>query len=638
MAGGIYGLSGSGMDVDALVKKMLAGSQTRLDKLNQNKTMLQWKKTEYNTIYSSLDSLHKDTLFNYKMQNTLMPKSVAIDNANVASVTANSDAVNFSHVVKVANIAQGAGMVSSGNISAVPITSTANLAGQLGMGANTVIDLTISDGSTSKQLSNNADGKYHIDGNTSIYNLVSDINKLGLNVRASYDSTLDRFFLTSPQSGAANQITLSSTDGTGTGGANALAAKLGLGTDSLVTTAGIVSSSAIVDGSSKPYVAEASLKTLLGGSDTTLNLTLSDGTKTVTLGGAGGYDTTGKTIKMLVNDINSMGLDLRANYDEKSGRFTVSPLGVGDSVSVTGATDAAGANLWNNVLHLANNSTVPPTNFTSGRNAVMTIDGVALSQATNNFTVSGVSYALKGAGDANVTVTSDVEKTVANVKSFIESYNKMLAQMNTALEQAKYKGYAPLTDEQRAAMKDSEITAWEAKAKSGLMRNDSLLRSAVQKMRSDMSAPIEGLSGIYNSAASIGITTGYYTEGGQLHLDETKLRKALQADPEVVNKIFGNNAAETGVTHQSKGVAARLYDTVTSIKADLLTQAGTTALASYDTKSNLAKQLTKTTKDITNWKSHMSDLQTRYYNQFNAMEKALASMNKQSSWLSQQTK
>ncbi|WP_346353485.1 flagellar filament capping protein FliD [Azotosporobacter soli] len=635
MAGGVYGLSGSGMDIDAMVKKMLAGSQTHLDKLNQNKTLLQWRKTEYNTIYSSLDTFNKDTVFNYKMQGTLMPKSVAIDNANVASVTANADAINFSHTVNVANIAQGAGMTSANNISAVPITSTANLAAHLGMGTNTVIDLTISDGSTSKQLSNNADGKYHIDGNTSIYNLVSDINKLGLNVRASYDATLDRFFLTSPQSGAANQITLSSADGTGTGGANSLAAKLGLGTSALVTTAGIVSSSAMVDGSSKPLASSAALKDLIGGTDTTLNLTLFDGTKTVALGG-GSYNTAGKTINTLVNDINNMGLDIRANYDAKSGRFTVSPLGAGDSVSVTGATDAAGANLWNNGLKLANNSTAPAANFTAGRNAVLTIDGVALNQATNNFTISGVSYALKGTGPANITVTSDVEKTVANVKAFVDSYNKMIVQLNTEIDQAKYKGYAPLTDEQRAAMKDSEITAWEAKAKSGLLHNDTLLRTTVQKMRSDLSAPIEGLSGIYNSAASIGLTTGYYTEGGQLHLDETKLRTALQADPEIVNKIFSNNSTTTGATHASKGIGARLYDTVTDSKADLLTQAGTAAIASYDTKSNLAKQLTKSTKEITTWKSHMSDLQTRYYNQFNAMESALAALNKQSSWLSQQ--
>lgn len=619
MATRTYGLSGSGMDVDQMVKNMMKAKQTQYNALKQKKTQLEWKKTEYNTMYKSINDFRSNTVFNYKMQNTLTPKTAAVNDTSILTATANADAVNFTNDVNVTNLAQSANMVSAGAISTSTDKST--LSSQLGITGK--INLTLSDGSTSKALVNTTDGSNTYDTTgKSIYDLVSDINKLGLNVRASYDATLDRFFLTSTKSGAANQVTLSSTsDSTAGTGAGSLVDKLKLGSDSLISTGGLVSTADI---------SGTKLSDL--GFTGTMDIKING---TALISGSGStYDTTGKTIADLATDINNMNLGVKATFDGK--RFSItSQDGSIKTLTVTGTDATALTNKLNfGTTTLTTRDTTAHTNWTGGEDAKFSLNGVDLTQASNNFTVSGITYTLKKEGTTKVSVSSDIDKTVANVKAFVDSYNSMLAKVNDELNQSYYRDYLPLTDEQRTSMKDSEITAWEAKAKSGLLRNDSTLRMLTNTMRSDISTPISGLSSKYNSASSIGITTGTYTEGGKLYLDETQLRTALQEDPEAVSKLFNSQSANS--KHSEDGIARRLYDTLKVASDNLFKESGGTASTTTDTQSNIAKRITDYNKKMTDLNSLMTTMETRYYKQFDAMESALSKMSQQSTWLSQQ--
>ena len=71
-------------------------------------------------------------------------------------------------------------------------------------------------------------------------------------------------------------------------------------------------------------------------------------------------------------------------------------------------------------------------------------------------------------------------------------------------------------------MSETQITAWETKAKSGLFHNDSSLKELINSMRNHMTATVDNGS-IYNSLASIGISSKNYTDKGKLYIDETKL-------------------------------------------------------------------------------------------------------------------
>ena len=196
-----YGLSGSGMDVDQMVKDLMKAQRTRYDALVQKKTQLEWKKSDFSSMYTTINDF-RNTVFNYKLSNTLAPKQVASTSEAVATATANADAANVTHTLSVANLAEGVTLTSSGNITAAGISKD-KLANQLyGGAATTTFDLKISDGTTEKTIK--------VDTSKSVYDLVSSINTSGLNIKANYDATLDRFFFYSTKTGAASKIDFSS--------------------------------------------------------------------------------------------------------------------------------------------------------------------------------------------------------------------------------------------------------------------------------------------------------------------------------------------------------------------------------------------------------------------------------------------
>ena len=159
-------------------------------------------------------------------------------------------------------------------------------------------------------------------------------------------------------------------------------------------------------------------------------------------------------------------------------------------------------------------------------------------------------------------------------------------------------------------------------------------------MRNAFSNPVSGITGVYNSAASIGITTGSdYTECGKLYLDTDKLRTALNANPDVLNQLFGaqgTTKSDGTIDFNSQGISGRLYDGIKT-KLDQLAQiAGTTGMAQYDTNSSYAKKITAYNLQISNGTTKFNTVQAAYYKKYNAMEVALQKMNSQSSWLSSQ--
>ena len=140
----------------------------------------------------------------------------------------------------------------------------------------------------------------------------------------------------------------------------------------------------------------------------------------------------------------------------------------------------------------------------------------------------------------------------------------------------------------------------------------------------------------YNSASSIGITTGqgdytYYQEDGTLYLNETTLKDAIAADPDVVKRIFG----ATGDTTAQKGIAQRLYAEADAAMNKLSREAGKPGMT--DNSSALYLQLKDYYTEIDKIQERMEAEEERYYNMFNAMESALQKMNSQSAWLAQQT-
>lgn len=116
MASGIYGLSGSGMDIDDLVKGMMKTQQARYDKLYKQKTVETWRKESYNTLYKSIYNFRYNTLANYKTQANMSAKTASTTDSSTVTAKALGDAVQMTHDITVKKLASNAYLQSAEKI------------------------------------------------------------------------------------------------------------------------------------------------------------------------------------------------------------------------------------------------------------------------------------------------------------------------------------------------------------------------------------------------------------------------------------------------------------------------------------------------------------------------------------------
>jgi flagellar hook-associated protein 2 len=200
-------------------------------------------------------------------------------------------------------------------------------------------------------------------------------------------------------------------------------------------------------------------------------------------------------------------------------------------------------------------------------------------------------------------------------------------------------------------MKDSDIENWEKVAKTGLLRNDDIIRRMVTAMRTAMYEPVEGSS---LTMKDIGIGTTSYLDGGRLTIDEAKLREALRNNPDEVakllngvdpdNKTYSRTAtAEQRKSRYSKsGIFQRISDILednisiyrdsNGNKGTLLEKAGIEGDITFN-DNLLNDELKNYDKRISALTEKLIAKEEYYYRQFTALERYLAQMNAQSAWL-----
>ncbi|MFF6014775.1 flagellar filament capping protein FliD [Lysinibacillus fusiformis] len=238
-----------------------------------------------------------------------------------------------------------------------------------------------------------------------------------------------------------------------------------------------------------------------------------------------------------------------------------------------------------------------------------------------------------------MTSTTDVDDIMAKIKEFVTTYNGFIKDLNDQTKETKYRDYTPLTSEQREEMSESEIKLWEEKAKSGLLRGDTLIREGLAGMRSLVYQSNPGIDSKYNSLFSIGITTSKnYNDGGTLEIDETKLRKVLEEDPDAVEKLFKNSEGKKddvvdGKTVDTRGYLDKLRESMKTFEITIEKKAGRSTMT--DAQYAIGKNLVDTESRISTWKRKLEDIEARYWKQFTAMEQAINKANQQSSMFMQ---
>lgn len=347
-------------------------------------------------------------------------------------------------------------------------------------------------------------------------------------------------------------------------------------------------------------------------------------------------DTGADTIDTLVSKINTAKMadgtsaGVSAFFDKDLKRIFISSTATGSAAKIDFDL-ISGSNELFTKLNLGADPFAP----VNGTDAAFELNGLPLTKASNQFTIAGVNYTLTGKSDTetvNINVSSDTDAVYNSIKSFVDLYNTTIDKVNKKVSEERYKEYLPLTDDQREQLTDDQEKQWEEKAKSGLLRNDSLLNGIVGKMRNTNSSTVTGVDSKYNSLSDVGITTGDYSEKGKLYIDEKKLKDAIAANPQAIMDLFAKSSDVTG----EKGLAVRLYDDLTSAINQITSKAGSENSYSTVDNSVLGKKITDYDKQILDWDRRLQDMEDRYYKQFTAMETALSRMNQQSAWLAQQ--
>ncbi|MBO8167959.1 MAG: flagellar hook-associated protein 2 [Thermoanaerobacteraceae bacterium] len=337
-------------------------------------------------------------------------------------------------------------------------------------------------------------------------------------------------------------------------------------------------------------------------------------------------------IYTLVSKINDADLGVKASYDADLNRFFLTTETTGSSAQITVSADSA------NLLSTGTNNSILKLNLDTGttytgKDASYDFgDAKGLTSSTNSATINGLTLYFKGTGTATVTVTRDTDALFEKIKDFVEKYNETLEKITEKLQEKRYRDYPPLTEAQKEEMTDKQVELWEEKARSGLLRNDWILNDLVSNMRMAVNSIVENISSQYKSLAEIGISTSNWYEMGKLHINEDKLKEALNKDPEGIKKLF-TNASDID---SEKGIAYKLYDVVVNGTERITDKAGRDSSFSLVDNSYIGEKLRQMNEEIDQWEERLNEIEDRYWREFTRMERAINQMNAQSMWLAQQ--
>lgn len=641
----------TGIDTESIIRETLKPIQTKIDKQYQIREMVAYKKEQYMSFNSKLVSL-RTSLLDLKLSTTFTGKKAATTDETVLTATTLPGARNGTTDLKINSLAT---RVSVNSIEAIGSSADkTKIANQFGIDSEALISFTLKGKDGEVTLSSKA-------GNFSMDQIVNGINKANIGVTAFYDATIDRFFLQSSVYGTEAQLTVKQDGITGTNkgflsdylklsGSNGFDySKLNFPADSPVLRR-IVNSEPIA--SSNP--AGTTRISQLYGSNEKVPSNIY-----FTLEGPGGMESFSVASNMTLDDLASRisisTIGIAASYDQSTGTFS---LAASPGTDPTRALIAVRRDYTSNSDRngfLGDKLKLTMAGV-SGHGCQVEYNGTDLTFSSNEFTMNNIKYNVRNVSSGKtvqVSVTSDVERAVDKIKKYVEAFNVIVDYISTTVNKKramadKYTPYLPLTDAQKEEMSDGEIKLWDAKWQQGLMRNESLIRASsagirmtsLDRLNDRVSANERGNTNTlvsqlkYRSLSAIGINTPTYSYGdetnGRLEIDETKLRAALEEDPDAVCDLFTLTQTKTvsgkTVTY-NVGVAVNLYDQLTE-KINQVTKKSGRANAIYDS-SYMASEINRINVIIDKLQDRYTDQEDSLWNQYAKLEQAIASLNNQ---------
>ena len=619
----------SGMDIDQIVSDLMRAEHMRVDKLYQQKQVMEWQKTDYRDINLKLRTLY-NTSFDMKLSGSYMKykaigsMSDGLDFDKYFSASPGAGAVPGDHRVEVQQTARYARLESSKAITkplmGEDLSQLELTEGKIVIAEGSQFYVTI-DG-VKKVVTLNS-GSYDVANQADLDDLEAIIEK-AINTAFGWKgddagntiSGIKRVQVIIED----NRLTIQPADNFNKVpiALNSIKDDEGNPIDNILSTLGFD------DGAFyRPLNLHTSLKSQL-------STEIPDGIISFEINGHKFEFSPSSSLQLILDKINTTAdVGATARYDALTDKVILlsKETGLGAKIEIAndnGLFNALGFNIYEQ-----DGSTIDNTKAV-GQNSRIVLNDTIVEKATNDFIVSGMRFNLKEAMKAGETATfrveNDPDAAVESIKKYLELYNETIDLINGKLSEERYRKFSPLTEEQKKEMSENDIKLWEEKAKSGLLRSDPLLDGIVRNLRSAVSNPVTGLPKDMNNLSAIGITTSDWREKGKLHINEDKLRDAIVKDPETVMRLF----SASGDDFSSQGVANRMYDI-----QDITEKAGGGEFQKYD-NSILGKQIRDMDDRIADLEDRLLKTEERYWQKFTVMEQAIQYANQQSMWLASQ--
>ena len=409
----------SGIDTDAVVKSMVSNYQANIDKANQAKQTLQWQQEAYRGIITGIKGLQDyfDPLSSKYMLsgNSFNTNSIINSDSSIVSATSNSSAKSGTYAVNVQKLAEQAKIEGTSQDSMVKVTTLSNWTGKTlkfnldadGAGTGVAKEVDISD------LTGSAPADLVASINSKI--AASDLNG---KITASYVSDVTGDYIKFTKSDSTADITLSKYASGGStvsevSSSSDLAINSGISSSSKLSNLGITGSFSLsydVATNTNPIIIDttsaSSIKDLIDKVNSATG-----GSVTMSID-----DTTGK-ISFLSKDYGSTS-SFKIGEVDGATHTIMSKLGLTGSVPVV--TGTAPDLITTNTITIA------------GKDALIDITApgqtapTTTTQNSNKFTINGVAYNIVSKGSSSLTVTSNSDTVVSNMKKFIEDYNAIV--------------------------------------------------------------------------------------------------------------------------------------------------------------------------------------------------------------------
>ena len=345
---------------------------------------------------------------------------------------------------------------------------------------------------------------------------------------------------------------------------------------------------------------KATVASKLTSEDSGFNTQIKKGT--FTIGGATFKITDKTTLSSLISEINNNDeAQAYAFWDDAAGKLSITSKKEGASyvnieAGTSNFTDVMGftTSEWND------DGTVKSSKMYTdaqelGKNAQFTINGTKMTSTSNTVTsdisrMDGITLTLKKvsteeSGTSTLKVTQDTSGLVEAVKSFVSAYNDVLSNVD-------------------------EVTANGAD-----LHGETSLTSLRNTIRSYATAKNSSNGGVYSLLSEIGVSTSsadgnnLNADTNSLTLDEDKLKKALEENPESVKSILTGEG----------GVLTMMED---AVEQSLKATSGFFDVKTSTLDSDIKKMETKIKKQNTYISTYKAQLEKK----FSAMETTIAQM------------